>query len=158
MRQRIQAAKEELNFDRSSFYLGLIFGAIIMLLLSTVIAPLVFGVIGTFVPDPNAEPDAPEINADIIINDMRESDDRMLLQLAKEPNATSIYVVSDSDSDYTADNSTHYIGVKGNATVGSTVSVSIGQSGGDVTAQSGETVQVIGVKDGHEEVLYEFEA
>jgi len=157
MRERFEAAKKEIDFDRSSFYLGLVVGCVIMLVLSTVIAPVLFGLLGSSVTSPSSGEDV-DISGDIIINDLRESDDRVLLQLAQESNASSIYVVSQSDSDYEVDNSTHYIGVEGNATVGSTVSLSIGESGGDVTAESGETVEIIGVRDGSEVVLYEFTA
>lgn len=155
-RERVSAAKQEISIDRGSLYLGIFLGLILAVILSMIL-PLVFGGLGGIAPTPS-EPE-PEIDADLVINDLRDSDNRVLIQLIDEPNADSIYVVSGSDStDYENLTNDSFVGVRGNATVGSTVSVSIGDQGGDVFAQSGDTVQIIGVKDGHTEVLYEFEA
>lgn len=158
MKKRIKAAKEALGFDRSSFYAGILMGVFVAFLLSLIIPPL-FGFAGGLVTDDTtASTDEPEIHADFIIKDLRETDNRMLIQLSQEPQADSVYVVSESDTlNSTNETAAHYLGSKGNASVGSTVSVSINENGGDVSASSGELVQVIGVRDGYTKVLYEFE-
>lgn len=156
LRERAAAAKQEMNIDKSSVYVGVFIGLIVAVVLSFVL-PVLFSGVGGFVPS-ETEQDV-EIDADIVINDMRDADNRVLIQLIDEPNADGIYVVSDSDSgSYEELSNASFIGVRGNATVGSTVSVSVDEQGGDVFAQSGDRVRIVGVKDGHTEVLYEFEA
>lgn len=156
LRERAAAAKQEMNIDKSSVYVGVFIGLILAVILSLVL-PVLFGGFGGLVPS-ETEEDV-EINADIIINDMRDADSRVLIQLIDEPNADGIYVVSDSDNgSYSELTNDSFVGVRGNATVGSTVSVSVDEQGGDVFAQSGDSVRIVGVKDGHTEVLYEFEA
>lgn len=156
-RERLSAARGQISIDKSSLYLGIICGVIVGVLLSSIV-PFLLGSVGSAVSGGN-EVSNPEVSADIVLSDLRSSESLVVVQLVKEPDADSVYV-RERGGDVTVMNASEdvFIGSQGNASVGSTVSVSVGSTGGDIVVESGSVIEIVGVKDGYEEVLYSFTA